>query len=351
MPPSYTVPGYFAADGDAAHTAASSGTVWRAHLSPDKSGTWHSRTHFTTGHAVAVDPSVGDALVPYDGRDGDFQVSPSDKVAPDFRAQGRLEYVPQRYLRFTGDGSYFFKAGPDAPETMLAYTGFDNTITMKPTKGPLIDWTPHRGDWQLSDPTWGDGRGKALIGAMNYLSSAGANAVSVLTYNAGGDGDNVWPFVDRDEKFVYDCSKLDQWGIVFAHAQNRGLFLHFKTQENELDDNRMESGRADTIIPESLDGGLLGPERKLYYRELIARFRHHLALNWNLGEENTQSYDEQRDMAAYVDQLDAFDPPVVIHTFPNEQDRIYARLLGTQSAMAGASLQNEWDEVHRRTLQ
>ena len=36
----------------------------------------------------------------------------------------------------------------------------------------------------------------------------------------------------------------------------------------------------------------LGPERKLYCRELIARFGHNLALNWNLGEENTQSTEE-----------------------------------------------------------
>ena len=34
-----------------------------------------------------------------------------------------------------------------------------------------------------------------------------------------------------------------------------------------------------------MDGGNLGPERILYYRELIARFGYHLALNWNLGEE------------------------------------------------------------------
>ena len=34
-----------------------------------------------------------------------------------------------------------------------------------------------------------------------------------------------------------------------------------------------------------LDGGELGVERKLYYRELIARFAHHPALQWNLCEE------------------------------------------------------------------
>ncbi|MBD5777967.1 DUF5060 domain-containing protein [Pelagicoccus sp. NFK12] len=349
--PSYTVPGYFAADGDAANTSAEAGSTWRAHLSPSKTGKWYYRTHFAAGEDVAVAPSNGSPLAPYNGLTGSFLVGGSDKSAPDFRAQGRLEYVGQRYLRFAGDQSYFFKAGPDAPETMLAYTDFDNTLTMLPEKGPLKDWAPHLGDWNKGDPTWGQGRGKALIGAMNYLHEAGANSVSFLTYNAGGDGDNVWPFVERDDKFVYDCSKLDQWNVVFSHAQSLGLFLHFKTQENESDDNRRGAKRADSEIPESMDGGLLGPERKLYYREIIARFGHHLALNWNLGEENTQSYEEQRDMAHYVEQMDVYDNPIVIHTFPQQQDGVYNGLLGSQSAIVGASLQNEWDHVHRRTLQ
>lgn len=349
--PSYTVPGYFAADGDAANTSAESGTTWRAHLAPSKTGTWHYRTHFSTGEDVAVNPSVATALAPYDSVSGSFEIEASDKAEPDFRAQGRLEYVGQRYLRFAGDKSYFFKAGPDAPETMLAYTDFDNTITNNQKRGPLKQWLPHLDDWNEGDPTWGEGRGKALIGAMNYLHEAGANSVSFLPYNAGGDGDNVWPFVQRDDKFVYDCSKLDQWNIVFSHAQSLGLFLHFKTQENELDDNRLGAKRKDGIKVESLDGGLLGPERKLYFRELIARFGHHLALNWNLGEENTQSYEEQRDMAHYVELVDAYDSPIVIHTFPGQQDRVYNGLLGSQSAIVGASLQNEWHHVHRRTLQ
>ena len=50
----------------------------------------------------------------------------------------------------------------------------------------------------------------------------------------GGDGDDVWPFVARDEKLHYDCSKLDQWQIVFDHATKLGLYCHFKTQETEV---------------------------------------------------------------------------------------------------------------------
>jgi hypothetical protein len=89
--------------------------------------------------------------------------------------------------------------------------------------------------------------------------------------NIGGDDQNVFPYVRYDDYAHLDVSRLDQWEIVFAHAQKLGLFLHFKTQEAE------NQGL--------LDRGEVGPQRKLYYRELIARFGHHLALNWNMGEE------------------------------------------------------------------
>jgi hypothetical protein len=52
--PSYTVPGYFAADGNAANTSADSGSKWRAHLSPDKSGRWDYHLTLATGKNVAV---------------------------------------------------------------------------------------------------------------------------------------------------------------------------------------------------------------------------------------------------------------------------------------------------------
>jgi hypothetical protein len=177
------------------------------------------------------------------------------------------------------------------------------------------------------------------------------NSISFLPYNAGGDGDNIWPFVARDEKLHYDCSKLDQWGLVFDHATPLGLHLHFKLQENEMDDDRVGMQRASHAVPESLDGGRLGRERKLYCRELVARYAHALALTWNLGEENTQSPDEQRAMARYIHQVDPYDHPIVVHTFPDDQEKVYRPLLGEQSHLTGASLQNDWHRVHQRTLQ
>ena len=103
-------------------------------------------------------------------------------------------------------------------------------------------------------------------------------------------------------------------------------------------------------MPAALDGGDLGPARKLYCRELIARFGYALALNWNLGEENTQSPEQQRAMAGYLHETDPYDHLIVVHTFPGSQDRVYPPLLGDKSKLTGASLQNSWSQAHQRTL-
>jgi hypothetical protein len=300
--PKYTVPGYFAADGDAANSSAQSGTKWRAHLSPDKAGQWNYIVSFAKGNGAALD-GKGAALQPFDGWSGNFNVGASDKSGRDFRARGRLRYVGQRYLQFAGSKEYFLKAGADAPETLLAYTDFDGTQPGRkqaPRSGEaaptqkLKTWGPHVQDWKTGDPTWKDGKGKGLIGAINYLAGKGANSFSFLTYNAAGDGDNVWPFVERDDKMHYDCSKLDQWGVVFDHGTARGMYLHFKMQENEMDDDRIGHDSTPGRVPESLDGGKLGPERKLYCRELIARFGHALALNWNIVSVGCSPWGEWR---------------------------------------------------------
>lgn len=347
--PSYKVPAYFAADGNAGETSASEGNKWRVHLSPDKTGKWNYKISFLKGAMVATaDMPWMKALKPYDGIEGSFVVGPTDKTGRDFRAKGRLEYVGKHYLQFKGTGEYFFKAGADAPETLLAYEDFDNTIAMKPNV-PLKRFNAHLKDYKTGDPTWKDGKGKTLIGAINYLSGKGVNAFSFLTYNAGGDGDNVWPFVSRNDKFHYDCSKLDQWQIVFDYAQSKGMYLHFKTQETENDDN-IRGHDKEVFVPEALDGGDLGPERRLYYRELIARFGYLLALNWNLGEENTQSDENHKLMAEYFWTHDPYHHNIVLHTFPNEQDKRYTPLLGDKSDLTGVSLQNMWNAVFKQTL-
>ena len=128
-----------------------------------------------------------------DGR-ARFKSPPPINSAPDLRARGRLQYAGKHYLQFAGSGDYFLKLGSDSPETLLAYADFDGTIARKP-QVPLHTYAPHVQDWKPGDPTWKDGKGKGLIGAVNYLASKGVNSISFLPYNAGGDGDNVWPFV------------------------------------------------------------------------------------------------------------------------------------------------------------
>ena len=46
---SYTVPGYYAADGDAGETSAKDGNIWKVHFNPDATGTWNYKVSFRKG--------------------------------------------------------------------------------------------------------------------------------------------------------------------------------------------------------------------------------------------------------------------------------------------------------------
>ncbi|MGF1448621.1 MAG: DUF5060 domain-containing protein [Opitutales bacterium] len=337
----YLVPGYYAADGHAGETSATSGNIWRAHLSPDFSGEWTWQASLRMGDEIAIstDPTAG-ISVPLTDSTGDFTILPTDKVVPDFRACGRLEYVGERYLQFAGTGEYFVKAGADSPENFLANPEIDGTFNRAGTNF-LRTWGPHLQDWEEGDPNWQNGQGRGLIGALNYLASESQNVFSFLTYNAGGDGDDVWMYVEPTDPLRFDTSKLDQWEIIFAHAQALGIYLHFKTQEQEMDNDP----------PFGLDAGAVELERRLYYRELIARYGHHLALNWNLGEENTQTTAQRREMAQFFHDNDPYGHNIVLHTFPGQTDSVYSALVGNQSKLTGISIQKRWDQVHEETLQ
>lgn len=334
---SYQVPGYFAADGDAANTSAESGSKWRVHFAPDRVGKWSWRASFRKGKNVAVsdDAKAGAPVRPVDGATGSFNIDPTDKSGRDLRGKGRLDYVGERYLRFSETGEYFLKCGADAPENFLAYADFDGDFKTDGEKDKYIKtWEPHVKDWRHGDPTWQDGKGKGMIGAVNYLSSEGMNVFSFLTNNIEGDDRNVFPYTSYDERVRMDVSKLDQWEIVFEHADKMGMYLHFKMLETE---NEL-----------LLDGGDLGIQRKLYYRELIARFSHHLALNWNLGEEiNNATTAQKKSWAEYLWKHDPYKHHIVIHNGHDHYD-----LLGPASKLTGFSLQTnkpDFSRVHDKT--
>jgi len=337
------VHGFFAADGDAANTHSTSGNIWRVRFTPDVEGTWRFVASFRTGRNVALslEPRAGRPAA-FDGASGSFTIGPTDKRPPDNRARGILRYVGGHYLRFAQTGEHFLKGGADSPENFLGYQDFDGTYRHARAGGrrkgealatTLHRYLPHLRDWRPGDPTWAGGKGKGIIGALNYLASKGMNSVYFLTMNVNGDGKDVWPWTSHTERLRFDCSKLDQWEIVFAHMDRLGIMLHLITQETEND--------------QLLDGGELGPQRRLYYRELVARFSYHLALTWNLGEENTNTDAQRKAFARYIHALDPYDHPVVCHTFPRAQDKVYTPLLGFE-AFEGVSLQT--NDTHRQTI-
>ncbi len=299
----YDVPGYF--DGDGYGQGA--GDVWRVQFAPDEPGQWSYQVSLRAGPkvAIALDPDAGEA-VGFDGACGFLAVKEIDPASPEFLRWGRLEYVGQHYLKFR-QGPYWIRGGTDSPENLLAYAGFDNTP-------PSHRFADHQADWRPGDPDWGDRVGRGIIGALNYLATEQVNSIYFLTMNVGGDGGDVWPWVKvvqrkggpENDNLHYDISKLRQWGVVLDHAQRRGLFLHIVLNEGEQANKR------------ELDDGELGVERKLYYRELVARFAHHGALQWNLCEEYNLNWDfgPQRicDFADYLRAIDPYDHPITVHS-------------------------------------
>lgn len=342
---SYKVPGYFAADGNAGMTSATSGNKWRVHFTPDEIGEWTYAVAFKKAKWVAIRSRTDDHVPTgeyMDGASGKFSIANTDKTGRDFRAHGRLQYVGERYLRFAETGKYFYKCGTDAPENFLSYVGFDGNFKTDGYKDDFVKtWEPHLKDWKKGDPQWSDGRGKEIIGALNYLASEGLNAFSFLTNNVNGDDQNVFPYTDYNTWDRFDCSKLDQWEMVFDHGQMLGLFLHFKTFEAE------NQGL--------LDFGGIGGNTRLYFRELIARFGHHLALNWNLAEEVgdwgknlnggkslAMAPKDRQSLAQYIYDTDPYHHHMVIHN-GDWFDPMY----GDQSRLTGASLQTNKPDFRR----
>jgi hypothetical protein len=317
----YDVPGFFDGDGE----GDGNGGVWRVRFSPDQAGTWSYQASFRSGPNVAVDlsPTAG-TPTSFDGASGTLDVAERDPTAPGFLKWGRLEYVGEHYLKF-GEGPYWLKGGADSPENLLGYSGFDNTPQARHT------FSPHARDWQTGDPLFNTSGaaddGKGLVGALNYLSSQGVNSIYFLPMNIGGDGRDTSPYVSvsswagstSNDNEHFDISKLRQWESAFAHAQEKGIHLHFVLNEAE-EANKME-----------LDDATLGTERKLFYREMVARFGHHNALQWNVSEEYNYKYplspDKVKAFAGYVQQIDPYDHPITVHNQANP-DGAWAPFLG-----------------------
>ncbi len=326
----YTVPGFF--DGDGA--GGSTGQVFRARFTPDAPGQWTYQARLQSGRNVAIGEAGGGNVTggsfTNGFTNGTLTVAPPPADAQGFHATGRLLYdadgtdLSKHYLRFQ-NGDRFLKGGTDSPENLLGYRGFDNTQTTG--SGNLHSYAPHAGDYQGDGPSWNSpdvdipnapsgNDGANLIGAVNYLASHHVNSVYFLPMNIGGDGKDTHPFANistpaqlsgdaSNDNVHYDLSKLAQWEQIFSHAQDKGILLHVVLNEAEAKNKR------------ELDNAQLGPERKLFYREMVARFGHHNALQWNISEEYNRDLDlgeaRVKQFAQYISDLDTYDHPLTVH--------------------------------------
>ncbi|MFK7764038.1 MAG: DUF5060 domain-containing protein, partial [Roseobacter sp.] len=353
-----TVPGYFAADGDAANSNATSGNIWRVNFNPPSEGNWEYEANFRTGNDIAATsyadaPNAGTAVGFIDGEGGSFTVTPTDKTGEDFRAKGMiLQDEGTHYLQHQGDQDYFVRGGPGIPENFLANTDFDNTANGR------HDYSTHVDDYNAGDPTWDGGKGKAIIGATNYIAEQGLNSIYLLTNTSGGDGRDVSPWTldastvnkndngisnsEKDKFSTYDVSKLSQWEIVFDHMDTQGIYKNVLLQETEND--QLLDGGTDVA------GTSLSVERLVYMREMIARFGHNNGLQWNIGEENTNTDAQRADQAEYLKSVDAYDHLVVIHSYPGQIDQVYNPLLDDE-AFDGTSFQTTAQNIRDRVIE
>ncbi|HJW90475.1 MAG TPA: DUF5060 domain-containing protein [Anaerolineales bacterium] len=251
----YVVPAFYDGDG----LGGLDGNVWKARFAPDVPGEWRYASKSTEPRLEAY---TGTFTV--EPQSGCNEYSPGG--LPDFPCTGRLEYTGEHYLRFNS-GEYWLKGGVDDPENFL---------------GKAF------GDWNAKKT------------AVDYLASRGVNSIYLVTNNVEGDRRDTWPWVGATEEEAkansdrFDTAKLDQWEDFFDYVQSRGILLHVILND---------------------DSAWHGYDHNLYYREMVARFGHHPALVWNIGEEANEIYSdaEQQDLAARLQSLDPYNHPVTVH--------------------------------------
>ena len=343
----YRVPGYYAADGKAAETSASSGNKWQVKFCPDESGLWNYSVSFVTGTNVAANLSGGTGAGYFDGGTGAFNISPSDKSGDDFRSKGKLEYVDGHYWKFKGTGEYFLKAGANSPETLLENTDIDAT------PGDT-NFSTMASYWQADDPVWKTNKGKGSIGIVNYIAAQGANVHYFLLMNSYGDGKDCFPWRVESEYDRYDCSKLDQWDIIFSQFDKKGVMLDFVLSETE-NSSYLE-------VKDNGSAGGFSNARKIFYREMVARFGYHLGVTWNIGEEinwnqneTTTSYGypptitQMKDFADRIRALTYYKDHIVVHNGPTTDDKFFNDLLGHNS-MSGVSMQQSLSSANHNDV-
>ena len=350
----HDVAGFFAGDG----AGGPSGMVWKVRITPDEVGTWSAVLAFESGPSVNIDslgPMGADGLpvslsgvpvAPIHGRSFNFVALGLDPGAKGFKKYGLLEHTGEHYLKFA-DGPYFLKGGVDSPETLFAYEDFEDPVTTgRRLHHYASTYAGQRNhaltDWVAGDPEWtANGvanSGHGLIGAINYLASQGVNSVYFLPMNMGGDGSNTHPFVSTNKRTNFHVQRMEQWEVVMNHLEESGILLHLVLAEQESGNINYLGGNAD-----------LNDVRKGFLKNFVAMFGHHLAIKWNLCEENSDwpsgdpefSPSQLNDIAAWIQEVDDLDHVMGVHCDPNDLD-IFGQLQDEAWLTAPALQLNNW---------
>ena len=150
--------------------------------------------------------------------------------------------------------------GPDIPENFLGFTGFEKHAECRAqfqrAYKRLESGRSRLGSWRRQ----GDHRGH-----LNYIADKGANCIYFLPMNIGGDGQDTFP--DDRRAGTRRAMTTASW------ISGRSPLRTPRPGASTFDFNWRKPESANENYH---DNGTLGPERKLYYRELLARFGHHL---------------------------------------------------------------------------
>ncbi len=249
----FTVRGYYAGDGNAAYTEATSGNVWKARFTPPYEGQWAVLAEFHYGSNINIQrPVVGPVLHSQYATDT-FLVTSTTNGQSDFDLHGPIYYRPDRHYPYHMDGTpYRITYSSDSRENRLAYDGFEDLSAMNDGKddGNFSNYSNHFQDtlstWYAHIPSWDNVRG--LFGEARYLAdTAGANGISFLLNNAsGGDDENVFPWInwcnpandtDHPNQYNFSIKKLERWQdyLDYLRRVGYGFVIDFKLWETEND--------------------------------------------------------------------------------------------------------------------
>ncbi|MGE0144646.1 MAG: DUF5060 domain-containing protein [Planctomycetota bacterium] len=338
----FQVPGFYAADG----FGGDRGAVWKLRFTPDEPGGWGFIIQFERGNRLNIQPTTvaGTPVFPH-GFPFFFHVGPRRSTATGFYAKGPIDVRDGHHLRHR-DGSYFLKTGTNSPENFLGYAGFDGARDLgglPRNQSFLHRYANHRVDWRPGDPNWSSGgdpdAGKGIIGALNYLAGVGVNGIYFLPMNLGGDAQDTFPFLDpTGTSFAhlthYDVGRMEQWNMVFEHAQSLGIMLDFVLAEEETENVRW-FGIGDTDA------------RRLFLKQMVAMFGHHPGMRWILCEENAPepnfefTVGQLSAMGNWIRQWSPLPHPIGVHTIPDDLT-LYQQILTApfdSSWLSSASLQ------------